>query len=248
MNCLFAGNEAVTPADGDPASGGAVDTTAGTPTFVNCTFSGNTCDAYGGALTASRSSDVTLVGCVLWGNDAPIGPEIRISYPGGFEGGTVTVSYSDVAGGEAGVSIGDLGTLNWGAGNIDCDPLFVDAESDDYRLSAGSCAIDAADNERVPKDVTDDIDGRPRFVDDPDTKDTGNGEPPVVDMGAHEFQTCPADLDRNGAVDFGDILAVLAAWGPYQPCPPAIAEDINHNCSVDFADLLAVLGAWGPCP
>ncbi len=27
-------------------------------------------------------------------------------------------------------------------------------------------------------------------------------------------QSCPADLDESGAVDFGDILAVLAAWGP----------------------------------
>ena len=58
---------------------------------------------------------------------------------------------------------------------------------------------------------------------------------------------CPEDIDASGAVDFGDILAVLAAWGPYEPCPPFTAEDIDQDCDVGFGDLLAVLTAWGPC-
>ncbi len=168
----------------------------------------------------------------------------------------MTVSYCDVAGGEAGVSIDKGSTLEWGDGNIDCDPLFVDpdgpddvfgTEGDDFRLSPGSCAIDAGDSSAVPKDVTDDIDGRPRFVDDPDTADTGDGEMSIVDMGAHEFQTCPAELDGDGSVGFGDLLAVLTAWGPYEPCPPAIPEDLDHDCAVGFSDLLVVLTAWGRC-
>ena len=159
----------------------------------------------------------------------------------------MTVSYSDVAGGQASVSI-DGGTLNWGAGNIDADPLFVDTDSDDYRIAAGSPAIDAADSDAVPlAGASLDIDGRLRFIDDPDTDDTGNGKPTYLDMGAHEFQTCPADIDGDGGVGFGDLLRVLAAWGPYAPCPPAIAEDIDHDCEVGFLDLLAVLAAWGPC-
>ncbi len=57
--------------------------------------------------------------------------------------------------------------------------------------------------------------------------------------------SCLADLDFSGAVDFADILAVLAAWGPCEgDCP----EDLDGNGSVDFADLLIVLSAWGPCP
>ncbi len=57
---------------------------------------------------------------------------------------------------------------------------------------------------------------------------------------------CPADLDGSGSVDFGDILAVLAAWGP---CPPQFCpRDLDASGAVDFADLLVILGAWGPCP
>ena len=55
---------------------------------------------------------------------------------------------------------------------------------------------------------------------------------------------CRADLDRDGAVGFGDVLAVLTAWGPCSECP----EDLDDSGAVDFADLLIVLAAWGPCP
>ena len=54
-------------------------------------------------------------------------------------------------------------------------------------MRSGSPAIDAGDNTAVT--VLTDLDGRPRFVDDPNTLDTGNGMPPIVDMGAYEFQT-----------------------------------------------------------
>ena len=53
---------------------------------------------------------------------------------------------------------------------------------------------------------------------------------------------CPADLDGNGAVDFGDVLLILAAWGN-----KGGPEDLDGNGIVDFGDLLIVLAAWGPC-
>jgi len=56
-------------------------------------------------------------------------------------------------------------------------------------------------------------------------------------------QLCPADLDGNGAVDFLDALAVLAAWGPCGICE----ADIDQSGDVGFGDLLALLAAWGEC-
>ncbi|MEC7195660.1 MAG: hypothetical protein VXW23_01625, partial [Planctomycetota bacterium] len=56
-------------------------------------------------------------------------------------------------------------------------------------------------------------------------------------------QPCPEDLDNNGAVDFNDILSLLAAWGPCGTCD----EDIDENGTVDFADLLVMLAAYGDC-
>ena len=55
---------------------------------------------------------------------------------------------------------------------------------------------------------------------------------------------CTEDVDGSGDVGFGDLLAVLAAWGPCEACP----EDIDGSGDVGFGDLLAVLAAWGPCP
>ena len=55
---------------------------------------------------------------------------------------------------------------------------------------------------------------------------------------------CPADLDGSTVVDFGDLLALLAAWGPCDGLCPA---DLDNTGVVDFGDLLDLLSAWGPC-
>jgi hypothetical protein len=54
---------------------------------------------------------------------------------------------------------------------------------------------------------------------------------------------CSADRDGSGDVGFGDILAILAAWGD-----EGGPEDLDGSGFVDFGDLLIVLAAWGPCP
>ena len=157
-NCTFTGNSAT--------FGGGMNNTGGAnPTVSNCTFSGNSANSAGGGMH-NASSSPTVSNCILRGDS-----------PDEFSGsGTPTVTYSDVQG-------GFLGT-----GNIDADPLFVDPDNGDLRLQPGSPCIDAGDNTAVPKGITTDLDGNPRFVDDPDTPDTGNGDPPIVDMGAYEFQ------------------------------------------------------------
>ena len=109
-----------------------------------------------------------MTNSILWGNGLE---EIYVD-----ESSTLVVSYSNVQGG-------------WlGTANIDADPLFVDPTNDNYRLSSGSPGIDAGDNLALPEDVTTDLSGGPRFLDDPDTPDTGNPDPdapelPIVDMG-----------------------------------------------------------------
>ncbi|MCP3902795.1 MAG: hypothetical protein GY715_04090 [Planctomycetes bacterium] len=66
---------------------------------------------------------------------------------------------------------------------------------------------------------------------------------PFVDW-SNNHVCCPADLDGGGGVDFGDILAVIGAWGPCAGCP----ADLTGDGVVSFADILAVIAAWGPCP
>jgi parallel beta-helix repeat protein len=172
INCTIIGNSA-------SSDGGGIFCYNAEATIINCTITGNTAAGRGGGLHCDYGSDVTVVNCVLWADAAPKGPEIALAgndeYPT-----TLTVSYSDVQGGYAGTYRWGNSTLNWGAGNIAGDPLFVDAGNDNYHLSSSSPCIDAGSNDAVPPDVTTDLDGNPRIVD-------GDGDDTAtVDMGAYE--------------------------------------------------------------
>jgi len=63
------------------------------------------------------------------------------------------------------------------------------------------------------------------------------------DEGSVIAACAPQDLNNNGAVDFGDILAIIANWGATGLNP----HDLSGNGTVDFADILQVVGSWGPC-
>lgn len=57
---------------------------------------------------------------------------------------------------------------------------------------------------------------------------------------------CPTDLDDDGATAFGDLLALLAEFGPC-PVGGACPGDLDGDGAVAFGDLLMLLAAWGPC-
>ena len=69
-----------------------------------------------------------------------------------------------------------------------------------------------------------------------------DGTVTIATAGPSAGAGCVEDLDNSGAVDFGDILAILSAWGN-----AGGPEDLDGSGFVDFGDLLVVLGAWGPC-
>lgn len=136
---------------------------------------------YGGGLYGYGDSTPMLVNTILWGNTATSGdPQLYRSSTT-----TPTISHSDVEG-SGGSGSWDTALGIDGGGNIDADPSFVDAHAGDLRLQLDSPAIDAGDNSAVPDDVTTDLAGAPRFVDVATVSDSGNGTPPLVDMGAYE--------------------------------------------------------------
>jgi parallel beta-helix repeat protein len=73
--------------------------------------------------------------------------------------------------------------LDGGTGNIHTDPNFVDDTNGNYRLTHGSGCIDSANGNVAPGT---DIFGQAR-IDDPNTPNTGIGDPNYVDMGACEY-------------------------------------------------------------
>lgn len=55
----------------------------------------------------------------------------------------------------------------------------------------------------------------------------------------------PADLDGDGEVGFGDLVILLAAWGPCPGGGDPCAADLDGDGEVGFADLLELIAAWG---
>ena len=94
------------------------------PTLTNCTISANTASSYGAGMHCYSSSSPTLTNCILSG-DSP--GEIYVS------SSTPVVRYCDVQGGYT------------GTGNLNLDPLFINAVAGDYHLGPLSPCIDAGD-------------------------------------------------------------------------------------------------------
>jgi DNA-binding beta-propeller fold protein YncE len=55
------------------------------------------------------------------------------------------------------------------------------------------------------------------------------------------------DVDRDGTVGVGDLLVLLAEWGPCgDPCPGTpCPADIDGDCTVGAGDLVTLLAEWG---
>jgi hypothetical protein len=221
-NCIFIGNSA--------DDGGGVGTFAlreGGLTLTNCTFIGNTADEYGGAVFNEREGDLTLTNCILWGNTANEGPEIAMK-----NDGTVSIGYSCLQGGRLDVYITDA-MLDWGDGNIDADPLFADADNDDYHLQWDSPCINAGDPNYNAGENERDIDGEPRVM---------GGR---VDMGADEVGEKQADFTRNGIINFEDFVVFSQSWlSSSDDIDWYILCDLYEDDGIDFADFAEFANDW----
>jgi uncharacterized protein DUF1565 len=196
-NCLISENEA--------SQYGGIKCSLGSATLTNCTISGNRTEEGPGVHFAFAHLRGT--NCVFW-NDAS--DEIALSF---FA--SVDISYSDIKEGWEGV------------GNIQADPLFVDAAGGDFRLQLDSSCIDSASISGPETDIL----GNPRPIDIPgvgrdDTCD-------AYDMGAYEY--------------------VEGGSPPCTPTPTPDASlsatmnprsDINEDHRVDARDLLILLSDW----
>jgi len=145
-NCIFINNNATgfgTLGGGLRIQGGTIDTSM---TIVNCTFAGNYAHN-GGGIYSGHNGDFNIVNTILWGNSANgNGPEINL-----YDSTNSSVRYSDIQGGLAEIWIYGTTSLDWGAGNIDSNPLFVGGG--DYQLTIGSLCIDAGDPDPAYNDL-----------------------------------------------------------------------------------------------
>lgn len=216
-----------------------------TATIDQCTIANNTSGKTGAGLVMGSG---LIRNSVLWGNVSPQPccgedplPVSRMQYLGG------DVEFSCIEG---------LLTPEFGEdppnpegfpGSHENNPQFVNSAAGDFRLLSGSSAVDAGNNALVQVGLMTDFDGLNRFVDDPDTVDTGMGAGAIVDMGAYEFQvivSCPADITGDGLLNFFDVSAFLGAFASAD-----LSADFTGDGMLNFFDVSAFLNAFGAgCP
>ena len=99
------------------------------------------------------NGDRTVINSIIYGNGKIYGsPNIEL-FANDTESGILSISYSDIEGGQDSVNV-QTGTLNWGDGNIDVDPMFVDTANGDYTLQMDSPLIDAGHPDSTDADGT----------------------------------------------------------------------------------------------
>jgi len=131
-------------------------------TWINCTIYGNT------GVGSHANTNWSGKNCIMWNNGTP------------FNSGTYEVTYSDVEGGRA------------GTGNINSNPLFLNASGGDFHVLATSECVNSGTFEGAPDH---DLDGNPRPL-------PANAENKYYDMGCYEQAGTTAEVilvEPNGS-------------------------------------------------
>jgi hypothetical protein len=167
---------------------------------------------------------------VIWENTSAKGREISVE----DAASTLTISYSNVAGGQIGVNVEGGCVLDWGEGNIDADPLFARLGywddkgtrsppddvwvGDDLRLKSQAGRWDTESQVWIQDEVTSPC------IDAGDPMNPINLEPfpngGFVNMGAH------GGTPEASKTYFGEPI-----------CDTIIAGDINGDGQVNRVDL-----------
>ena len=143
-NCVIVGN---TARWGGGLAGWA---STSTTTVSNCTIWMNSANITGGGVGCHDGASATVTNSIVWGNISPKGNEIYLEQAPTECG----VTYSNVASGQAGVTVEGGCTLNWGEGNIVADPCFADPENNDYHLKSQAGRWEPATQAWMRDDVT----------------------------------------------------------------------------------------------
>jgi len=233
-NCVFAGNSA-------KSFGGAVENMRCQSTIVNCTVVQNRSGEAGGGVQSGWGVDALVKNSILWANAAPDGPQIA-ARGSSSESDRITVEYSAVMGGREGVTVGPNDALDWGSGNIDCDPCFADmgywdpngtpedANDDywvmgDYHLKSQAGRWDPNSQAWVIDDVTS----------------------PCIDAGDPMSPIGIEPFPNGGRVNMGAYGGTSEASKSYfdvPACETIVAGDINGDCRIDFSDFTILAAHW----
>jgi hypothetical protein len=200
-------------------NGGAIESVSCSATLANCVIVGNSAGKPGGAVMCWQGS-ANITNSIVRANIAPQGHEISV-----MNGGALSLIYSNVADGQAGIHVQSGSTLDWGEGNIDTDPYFVDPTNNDYHLMSEAGRWD-------PDNQT--------WVQDAITSPCIDAGDPMSPIGLEPFP-------NGGFVNMGACGGTAKASKSYfgePPCETIVAGDINGDGQVNRADLEIMALHW----
>ncbi|MFC1534682.1 LamG-like jellyroll fold domain-containing protein, partial [Thermodesulfobacteriota bacterium] len=192
-NCVISSNTSFL------GGGGIYDYRYASPDLINCTVAQNNAGTYGGGLWVNpQNSAPAVFNSIVWGNTATSGaPQIYFSNSDTFE---LVVGYSDVT------PDGWWEVSTFNVGNINADPMFVDADGPDndpdtwadnnLRLTPASPVIDTGAASFASAGLT-----APTI----DIEQTLRPQDFGFDMGAFEYTPGSAWMQTN-VPGFGDPL------------------------------------------
>jgi len=217
VNNLIVGNDA------DIAAGGIM-LIHSDAIITNNTIAFNRTKSGGPAGIYIESFDDIIANCIIWGNGDDLWQTI----------GASEVRFSCIEDGDV------------GEGNISDYPNFTDpgywddagtpADLDDdffvygnYHIAPNSPCINAGDNNSLPPLLDTDADAEERIF---------QG---IVDIGADEAVTNPADLNNDGIVDYLELAVLAAEW---LQSGSELQSDLYDDDFIDFADFSILAAEW----
>jgi hypothetical protein len=246
-NCVVTGNTAET------GVGGGIHFSESRAELTNCVVMRNTSGSGGGGVSCAYASSLSIKNCTIWGNSSgshfsgfggggvgcfsdssaeitdsivckntsPRGEQIGVTQGAS----TLTVTYSNVSGGQAKAHVDSGCALNWGEGNIDIDPCFADPDNDDYHLKSEAGRWNPNSQTWIQDNVTS----------------------PCIDVGDPMSPIGWELFPNGGFVNMGAYGGTSKASKSYfgKPvCETIVAGDINGDGQVNRADLEIMALHW----
>ena len=106
----------------------------------NSTIVNNKANGNAGGLFVSHGTVLDVENSIFWNNSPQ---QVWVDDNSESDPSTLSFSYSDVQGGESEIPTNGKGTITWGTGNIDKNPLFVDSVAHNFNLKNWSQLIGA---------------------------------------------------------------------------------------------------------
>ena len=185
--------------------GGGIYCYQSNPCLVNVTITGNSA-SYGGGIYSYEASSPSLTNCIVW-NDSPQ----EIYFAQYNNPNSITISYSDIQNGEAGIVTNNSGIVNWLEGNIDDDPIFIGTGDHPFMLQDLSPCVNAGIPDTTSLNLPEfDLAGNSRVY---------GGR---IDMGAYENQNVVVSTNEN-------LIPLITKLNQNYPNPFNPTTTINYS-------------------